>query len=235
MDADSIAASLARITDAVRATEAKYGRASGSVKLLAVSKTRPAAVVAGAFAAGQTAFGESYVQEGKRKIKEVGNDAIEWHFIGPVQSNKTRAIASLFSWIHSVDQEAIARRLSHQRPPGLAALNICIQVNISGEKTKSGTSPGEVGKILAATTALPGIRVRGLMAIPAPASEVVAQRQAFATMKRIFDEHCGAHQLDTLSMGMSGDFKAAIAEGATMVRLGTAIFGTRDATTQRGL
>ncbi len=229
METDArIAASLARVKDAIGAAEAQYGRAPGAVKLLAVSKTRPPAMIAAALAAGQTAFGESYVREAREKIEAIGDDKAEWHFIGPVQSNKTRHIASLFSWVHSVDRESVARRLSQQRSPELPALNVCIQINISAEKTKSGVAPADVGEILASAAALPGLKVRGLMAMPAPETEAARQRQAFAAVRRIFDAHSAAYDLDTLSIGMSGDFRAAIAEGATIIRLGTAIFGARE-------
>ncbi len=234
MGTGSIATNLKRVTDAIRAAEVKYGRAPGCVKLLAVSKTKPAAVISEAIAAGQTAFGESYVQEAQQKIERIGGGRIEWHFIGPIQSNKTRRIASLFAWVHGVDRGAVARRLSGQRPPGLPALNVCIQVNLSAEKTRAGVAPAGVGEMLETAAVLPGLKVRGLMAIPAPAGSD-RQRRAFAAVKHIFDAYSGAYALDTLSLGMSGDFEAAIAEGATLVRLGTAVFGARAQPAKRGI
>ena len=223
----SITDGIARANGAVRAAEVKYGREPGSVKLLAVSKTMPASAVTEALAAGQTAFGESYVQEARQKIAELGHDRVEWHFIGPMQSNKTRRVASLFSWVHGVDREVIARRLSGQRPAELPLLNVCVQVNISAEPSKSGVAPGELAEILETTAALPGLHLRGLMMMPGRESDVGRQRRVFAEARRIFDAHSGVYALDTLSMGMSGDFEAAIAEGATMIRLGTLIFGAR--------
>ncbi len=228
MEVDArIAANLDRVRGAVRAAEARYGREPGVVTLVAVSKTKSPAMITAAINAGQTVFGESYVQEARQKIKAVDNDRVEWHFVGPVQSNKTRHIAALFSWVHGVDRESIAKRLSQQRSSGLAALNACIQVNISGEKTKSGVLPEEVEEILVSTAALPRLKVRGLMVIPAPEADFGRRRRVFGKMRRIFDGYSRPYALDVLSMGMSGDFEAAIAEGATMIRLGTAIFGSR--------
>ena len=224
----SIAANLERVTAAISAAEIKYGCKAGSVKLLAASKAQPVDAVTAALAAGQIAFGENYVQEAQRKIERIGNRGIEWHFIGPIQSNKVGRIAAFFAWVHSVDRASLARRLSQQRPTEAAVLNVCIQVNISGEKTKSGIEPANIKELLDSSADLPGLKVRGLMAIPAPATDFAAQRCIFAKVKRIFDAHSGSYALDTLSMGMSGDFVAAIAEGATMIRLGTAIFGTRE-------
>ncbi|MDY7577978.1 YggS family pyridoxal phosphate-dependent enzyme [Herbaspirillum sp. RTI4] len=207
------------------------GRAPGSVQLLAVSKTFDAAAVADAVAQGQTAFGENYVQETLDKIATLaasGAPALEWHFIGPLQSNKTRQIAEHVDWVHSVERLKIAQRLSDQRPPQLPPLNICLQVNISGEASKSGTTVQDMPALAAAVAALPRLRLRGLMAIPAPGADVQQQRAAFAQVRVLFENlRAQGLALDTLSMGMSDDLEAAIAEGATIVRIGSAIFGAR--------
>jgi pyridoxal phosphate enzyme (YggS family) len=204
------------------------GRAPEQVRLLAVSKTFPADDVRAAAAAGQTAFGESYAQEALEKIALLTDLPLEWHYIGPLQSNKTRPIAEHFSWVHAVDRLKIAERLSAQRPTGLPDLNLCIQVNISGEASKSGVAPGEVLAMARAIAALPRLRLRGLMAIPEPAEGFEAQRAPFRRMRELLAElNAGGLPCDTLSMGMSGDLEAAIAEGATIVRVGTAIFGAR--------
>ncbi|ADN77145.1 alanine racemase domain protein [Ferrimonas balearica DSM 9799] len=207
---------------------AQAGRVGESITLLAVSKTKPAEMIREAYLAGARDFGENYLQEGVDKIDALQDLDIRWHFIGPLQSNKTRPVAERFDWIHSVDRLKIAQRLSEQRPSGKAPLNVCIQVNISAEQSKSGVNPAQLPELAAAVAALPGLRLRGLMAIPAPESDPEKQRQALAQMKQLFDalkaEHPG---LDTLSMGMSDDLEAAVAEGSTMVRIGTAIFGTR--------
>ena len=226
--AASIAANLQRVTAAIRAAETNHGRERGSVSLLAVSKTKPVETIIAAADAGQIAFGENYVQEAQKKIETLSEHNLEWHFIGPIQSNKTRHIAALFAWVHSVDRVSIAERLSRQRPAGLPDLNVCIQINISGEETKAGAAPAQIKEILDLSAGLPGLKLRGLMAIPAPTSDIVVQRRIFAEARRIFDSCADAYALDTLSMGMSGDFESAIAEGATIVRLGTAIFGARE-------
>lgn len=202
---------------------------AGSVRLLAVSKTFPAAAVREAYAAGQTAFGENYLQEALDKIEALRDLPLEWHFIGPIQSNKTRPIAEHFAWVHSVDRLKIAERLSDQRPSGLPPLNVCLQVNVSGEASKSGVAPEEVEALALQVARLPNLKLRGLMSIPAPESGEAAQRLPFARMREIF-QHLNRHgmALDTLSMGMSHDYPAAIMEGATIVRIGTAIFGQRD-------
>lgn len=204
------------------------GRDPAGVMLLAVSKTFPAEAVREAYAAGQRAFGENYVQEALDKIAALRDLPLEWHFIGPLQSNKTRVIAENFAWVHGVDRLKIAQRLSEQRTPGLPPLNICLQVNVSGEDSKSGVAPDEVEALASQVALLPRLKLRGLMAIPAPADEPAAQRLPFAQMRALLQQ-LKAHglQLDTLSMGMSHDFPAAIAEGATIVRIGTAIFGVR--------
>jgi pyridoxal phosphate enzyme (YggS family) len=207
------------------------GRPVRSVTLLVVSKTFPADAVREAHAAGETRFGENYVQEGLDKIATLADlrGALEWHLIGPLQSNKTRAVAEQFDWVHSVDRLKIAQRLSEQRPAHLAPLQICLQVNISGEASKSGLSPAEVPAVAQAVAALKGVQLRGLMAIPEPAEGEAAQRAPHRALRELLAS-LNAQQglaLDTLSMGMSSDMEAAVAEGATMVRVGTAIFGTR--------
>jgi pyridoxal phosphate enzyme (YggS family) len=214
----------------VTATEA-VGRRAGEVVLLAVSKTFQPDDLREAYRAGQTRFAENYLQEALSKIGALGDLAIEWHFIGPIQSNKTRPIAENFSWVHSVDRLKIAERLSAQRPPGLPPLQVCVQVNVSGEESKSGVAAEEVDELAHAISALPYVRLRGLMAVPAPADDAASQRLPFARLRELRDRlnRQGLH-LDTLSMGMSHDFAAAIAEGATMVRIGTAIFGARNYT-----
>ena len=205
------------------------GRPAGAVALLAVSKTFPAQAVREAYAAGQRAFGENYVQEALDKIEALRDLALEWHFIGPIQSNKTRDIAENFAWVHGVDRLKIAQRLSEQRPANMPPLNICLQVNVSGEASKSGIAPQEVAVLAREVVKLPNLRLRGLMAIPAPADDAAEQRLPFAQMNALLHQlNAGGLHLDTLSMGMSHDYPAAIAEGATMVRIGTAIFGKRD-------
>ncbi|MDD5058933.1 MAG: YggS family pyridoxal phosphate-dependent enzyme [Sideroxydans sp.] len=199
------------------------------VHLLAVSKTFPAQAVRAAYQAGQTAFGENYLQEALDKIEALRDLPLEWHFIGPIQSNKTRPIAEHFAWVHGVDRLKIAERLSAQRPPQLPPLNICLQVNVSGEDSKSGVAPQEVLQLAREVKQLPRLKLRGLMAIPAPAADAVAQRIPFAQMRSLLENLNGqGMMLDTLSMGMSHDFAAAILEGATIVRVGTAIFGNRN-------
>ncbi|HEY9146300.1 MAG TPA: YggS family pyridoxal phosphate-dependent enzyme [Thiobacillus sp.] len=210
-----------------RAAE-EAGRDAAEVTLLAVSKTFDAAAVRRLAACGQREFGENYLQEALDKQAALRDLPLEWHFIGPIQSNKTRAIAENFSWVHSVDRLKIAERLSVQRPAGLPPLQVCIEVNVSGEASKGGVAPAELPALAAAVAALPGLRLRGLMAIPAPASGVAAQRAAFRQVRELYDAlRARGLALDTLSMGMSGDLGAAILEGATIVRIGTALFGER--------
>lgn len=207
--------------------EQHYGRTPGSVKLLAVSKTKPIEAIQQLAALGQQAFGENYLQEALEKIQH--NPTLEWHFIGPIQSNKTKPIAEHFNWVHSVDRIKIARRLSEQRPANLGDLNILLQVNISKEDSKSGFMPEDIIAAVAEIKTLPGLVIRGLMAIPKAQDDVALQRQAFAQMFQLY--RALQHQLpqvDTLSMGMSGDLDAAIAEGSTLVRIGTDLFGARD-------
>lgn len=210
-----------------RAAEA-VGREPAGVRLLAVSKTWPADSVREAAAAGQRAFGENYVQEGVAKVEALAGLGLEWHFIGPLQSNKTRLVANSFAWVHSIDRLKIAERLSEQRDVHLPPLEVCIQVNVSGEASKSGVAPAELPELARAVAALPRLRLRGLMAIPEPTSDVALQRARFASLRQLREQlNAGGLPLDTLSMGMSDDLEAAIAEGSTMVRVGTAIFGGR--------
>ena len=203
-------------------------RHPGDIMLVAVSKTFPAGRIAEAFAAGQKAFGENHAQEAVEKITVLATLPLEWHFIGPIQSNKTRLLAQHVGWVHSVDRENIAQRLNAARPDGMPPLNVCIQVNVSGEAAKSGVAPGEEARLADAIARLPRLRLRGLMAIPEPTTEVTLQRQRFALLRELKDRLAArGHALDTLSMGMSDDLEAAIMEGATMIRVGTAIFGKR--------
>jgi hypothetical protein len=219
---------LADLKGRIAAAEARSGRPPGSVALLAVSKTRPAADLRAAWQLGQRAFGESRVQEALAKQAELGDLGIEWHFIGPLQANKTRPVAEHFAWVHSVDRLQVAERLSRQRPQALGPLQICVQVNVSGEATKSGVAPQAARALCEAVHALPGLRLRGLMAVPAPAESLEAQRAPFAALRTLWEGlRAGGLPLDTLSAGMTGDLEAAIAEGSTMVRIGTALFGPR--------
>ncbi|MFM0003911.1 YggS family pyridoxal phosphate-dependent enzyme [Paraburkholderia sediminicola] len=207
------------------------GRDTRSVHLLAVSKTFPAEDVRAAYNAGQRAFGENYVQEALTKIETLADlrATLEWHFIGPLQSNKTRPVAEQFDWVHSVDRLKIAQRLSEQRPDNLPPLNVCLQVNISGEASKSGVSVPEAVEVAQAIAALPKLNLRGLMAIPEPAGGIDEQRVPHRHLRELFERLCNdGLELDTLSMGMSSDLEAAVLEGATIVRVGTAIFGARD-------
>jgi pyridoxal phosphate enzyme (YggS family) len=223
--ATNLQAVRARIERAARAV----GRQSGDIALVAVSKTFPAEHIAQAHAAGQRAFGENYAREAVEKITKLGNLPVEWHFIGPIQSNKTSAIATHFQWVHSVAREKIAQRLDAARPDGLPPLNVCIQVNVSGEAAKSGVEPGEELKLAEAIARLPRLKLRGLMAIPEPTSNAALQRRRFALLRELKERLVArGYALDALSMGMSDDLEAAIAEGATVVRVGTAIFGQRD-------
>ena len=220
--AENISAISARIDNAAKAA----GRAPASIQLLAVSKTKPASAIREAHASGLRDFGENYLQEALTKQQELSDLPLIWHFIGPIQSNKTKAIAEHFDWVHSVDRLKIAQRLSEQRPAKLPPLNICLQVNVSGEDSKSGCAPAELPALAQAVSALPGLRLRGLMAIPEPTDDRTEQEAAFATLRQLQEQlDLG---LDTLSMGMSHDLEAAIAQGATWVRIGTALFGARD-------
>jgi pyridoxal phosphate enzyme (YggS family) len=205
------------------------GRPRDAVRLLAVSKTFGAEAVHDALAAGQLAFGENYVQEGVDKIATVGAvPGIEWHCIGPLQSNKTRPVAEHFDWVQSIDRLKIAQRLSEQRPPQRAPLQVCLQVNVDGGANKSGVSPAELPALAAAVAALPRLRLRGLMAIPEPAPDAETARAVFAQVRALFDQlNADGLGLDTLSMGMSDDLEAAVAAGSTMVRVGRGVFGAR--------
>ena len=221
----NLQAVLKRIDDAAR----KFGRNPDDISLLAVSKTWPASDVREAVDAGQRAFGENYVQEGVEKTVELAGLELIWHFIGPLQSNKTRRVAETFDWVHSVDRLKIAERLSEQRPDSLPPLQICLQVNVSGEETKSGVSLSELPQLAQQVARLPRLRLRGVMAIPAPLEDFDAQRRSFRRVREAFElTRSEGLALDTLSMGMTHDLEAAIAEGATMVRVGTAIFGERN-------
>jgi len=218
---------LQRIETAARAC----GRAPSSVRLLAVSKTFPADAVRAVHSAGQRAFGENYVQEAAAKRAALADlPDVEWHLIGPLQSNKTAQAAAAFDWVETVDRVKIAQRLSAQRPAGMPPLSVCIEVNVSGEASKSGVPPGEVLPLAREIAALPGLRLRGIMGVPAPTDDVSLARSQFRALRACF-EACRAagFAVDTLSMGMSADVELAIAEGATEVRVGTAIFGPRSA------
>ena len=231
---NDIAHNLAQVRDKISAAALRCGRASEDVALLAVSKTKPASAVAEAIDAGQRAFGENYVQEGVDKIRhfqEQGVTGLQWHFIGPLQSNKSRLVAEHFDWCHTVDRLRIASRLSDQRPAGMPPLNILIQINISDEQSKSGIPLAELDALAAQVAELPGVCLRGLMAIPAPVSNYERQFAVAQQMAVAFDAlKLRYPTVDTLSLGMSDDMEAAIAAGSTLVRIGTAIFGARDYT-----
>jgi len=222
----TIADNIGLVRERIRAAAQSAQRDESSVHLLAVSKTKPAQAVREAYAAGMHDFGENYLQEALSKQLELTDLPLSWHFIGPIQSNKTRAIAENFAWVHSVDRLKIAQRLSEQRPAELPPLNICIQVNVSGEASKSGCTPADLPALAQAISALPRLKLRGLMAIPEPTDDRAEQDAAFATVR---DLQASLNlPLDTLSMGMSHDLESAIAQGATWVRIGTALFGARD-------
>jgi len=228
----TIAQNLQAVEMTIVAAAEAVGRPRTGVQLLAVSKTFPPEAVLEAVGAGQRAFGENYLQEALDKIEAVSaalpGQRLAWHFIGPIQSNKTRPIAASFDWVHTVERLKIAQRLSEQRPAGLAPLNICLQVNISGEATKSGAAPADLPELARQVALLPNLRLRGLMAIPEPETDVTKQRAAFAQLRALYEAlRGGGLALDTLSMGMSADMAAAIAEGATIVRVGSAVFGSR--------
>jgi pyridoxal phosphate enzyme (YggS family) len=226
----TIASNLQAVRARIERAAQTAGRHADAIELVAVSKTFPATSIEQAHAAGQRAFGENYAQEAVRKITELAlvSPSPIWHFIGPIQSNKASLIATHFQWVHSVEREKIAQRLNAARPAGLAPLDVCIQINVSGETTKSGAQPGDAVRLADALAQLPRLRLRGLMAIPEPTTDVALQRRRFALLRELKDQLAArGHALDTLSMGMSDDLEAAIAEGATMVRVGTAIFGSR--------
>lgn len=229
----TIATNLTAIKDLILTYEKKYGREEGSVKLLAVSKRQSIEKIKAAVEAGQVAFGENYLQEALLKIRILADPPLEWHFIGPIQSNKTRKIAEHFAWVHSIDNVKIAKRLNDQRPAHLPPLNVCIEVNVSGELTKSGVSLKDTASLTAYCFSLPRLKVRGLMTIPAFHASFIEQRQAYNKLYTLWQQlHQHHGSLDTLSMGMSNDFEAAIAEGSTLIRIGTAIFGERDVSDQ---
>jgi pyridoxal phosphate enzyme (YggS family) len=220
----SIHDNLQAVRDRIARAAEAAGRTPASVTLLAVSKIHPASLVEQALAAGQRAFGENYVQEAAEKMEALPGRDIEWHLVGPLQSNKTRIVAGRFAWVHTVESEKIARRLSGQRSGNLPALNVLIQVNVSGEATKSGVPPSDVEGLCLLVSRMPRLKLRGLMAIPEPG----ADRARYRELKVLFEKLKDRFQFDTLSVGMSDDLELAIAEGATMVRIGTAIFGARN-------
>ncbi len=222
----TIAENIAKVGERIRAAAHACGRDDATIGLLAVSKTKPAAAIRQAHAAGLRDFGENYLQEALQKQSALAELDLVWHFIGPIQSNKTRAIAEHFDWVHSVDRLKVAERLSSQRPAQLPPLNVCLQVNVSGEASKSGCNPEALAELARAVAALPRLRLRGLMAIPAATQDSHQQHAAFARLRQLKEQL--PLNLDTLSMGMSHDLEAAIAEGATWVRIGTALFGARD-------
>ena len=226
----TIADKLQQVRTRIDAACKACGRDPTSVRLLAVSKTFPEAALRAAHAAGQSAFGENYVQEGVAKIQALADlrSAIEWHCIGPLQSNKTRVVAEQFDWVHSIDRLKIAQRLSEQRPAGMAPLQLCLQVNVDGGANKSGVTPSEALALARQVVELPNVRLRGLMAIPEPAESFEAQRALFLRATALYEElRAAGMPLDVLSLGMSADLEAAVAAGSTMVRVGTAIFGGR--------
>jgi hypothetical protein len=222
----TIAENIAKVGERIREAAQASQRDYAAIGLLAVSKTKPAAAVRQAHAAGLTDFGENYLQEALDKQAELSDLPLSWHFIGPIQSNKTRPIAEHFAWVHSVDRLKVAERLSAQRPAQLPPLNICLQVNVSGEASKSGCTPEQLPALAQAVSQLPNLKLRGLMTIPQPTDDLATQHAAFARLRQLQDSL--NLDLDTLSMGMSHDLEAAIAEGATWVRIGTALFGARD-------
>jgi len=225
----AIASNLQAVKFRIEKAALAAGRNPSEVQLLAVSKTWPLACIMEAVAAGQSAFGENYAQEGVDKIRAAPERSLQWHFIGPLQSNKTRLVAEHFDWVHSVDRLKVAERLSEQRPADCQPLQVCLQVNVSGEASKSGCPADEALALCRSIVALPNLRLRGLMAIPEPVDNFAAQRAPFRQLRELRERIGNAGlALDTLSMGMSHDLEAAIAEGATIVRIGTAIFGERN-------
>ncbi len=227
---DTVQARLQAVRERIAAACIRAGRRPESVCLVAVSKTFPASAVREALAAGQRAFGENYAQEALDKIQALKDSSPgpEWHFIGPLQSNKTRAVAGAFDWVHSIDREKVAVRLSEQRDPGAPPLQVCVQVNVSGEASKSGVEPEKLRELADSVVKLPRLALRGLMAVPEPTEDQALQRRRFAQLRTLMETlNAAGFALDTLSMGMSADLEAAIAEGSTLVRVGTAIFGER--------
>jgi pyridoxal phosphate enzyme (YggS family) len=229
MDERLLSDNITKLLERVRLSAEKSQRVTGDICLLAVSKKHPAEAVRAAYRQGLREFGESYIQEAVAKVAELDDLPLKWHFIGPIQSNKTRAIAENFDWVHSIDRSKIARRLSDHRPGEMADLQVCLQVNISGEASKSGVSIEDLPQLVSEVIALPRLQLRGLMAIPAPSNDPTAQRAAFAELRLALEKmQALAPAMDTLSMGMSDDLEAAIAEGSTIVRVGTGIFGSRN-------
>jgi pyridoxal phosphate enzyme (YggS family) len=225
----TITLELQAVRRRIECAAAAAGRDASEVTLLAVSKRVPASYIREAHVAGQNLFGESYAQEGVRKITQLADLDVEWHFIGPIQSNKTRQIAEHFQWVHSIDRAKVAARLHEARPATLPPLNVCIQVNVSGEGSKSGVAPGEERALASVIGELGRLRLRGLMAIPEPTSDTALQRRRYRLLRTLQHELSAAgHAVDTLSIGMSDDLESAIAEGSTLVRVGTAIFGSRE-------
>jgi pyridoxal phosphate enzyme (YggS family) len=212
----------------IRQAAEAAGRNPAAVTLVAVTKAQSAETIALAATAGVTDFGENYLQEASAKMDRLADLELRWHFIGGIQSNKTRAIAERFDWVHSIDRLSVARRLSEQRPFHAPPLNLCIQVELVPEPNKGGIAPEDVGPLAAAAAELPRVRLRGLMCVPPPQPDAAAERGVFARLRTLLEElNADGHELDTLSMGMSGDFESAVAEGATLVRIGTALFGSR--------
>lgn len=233
MSHTAIASRLQQVRERIACAERAHQRPPGSVMLLAVSKTQPVDNVRAAIAAGQRAFGENYVQDGQGKIDALAAEDLEWHFIGPIQSNKTRNITSHYAWVHSVDRERIARRLSEQRPPDMPPLNVCIQVRLANGLDRAGVDPDALAALAEQIHALPGLRLRGLMGMPEAASDFEAQREPFRRLRELQAAlQVKGFDLDTLSMGMSGDLEAAVAEGSTLVRVGTDVFGPRQPSAQ---
>ena len=229
MDKQQLSHNIAQLLSRVRRSAEKSQFSNSDILVVAVSKTRPASHIRWAYESGLSHFGENYLQEALSKIDELKDLPLCWHFIGPIQSNKTLSIAEHFDWVHSVDRDKVARRLSDQRSPHKSPLQVCLQVNVSGEDSKSGVTLAALPDLAKTVLALPGLNLRGLMAIPAAGSDEKQQRRDFASMRAALSElQALAPGLDTLSMGMSADLEAAIAEGATMVRVGTALFGPRN-------
>jgi len=225
---NAIETNLLTIRELIGKFEQKYGRTPGSVKLLAASKFQPLAKLESAIKLGQHAFGENYLQEALEKISFLANESLEWHFIGSIQHNKTKKIAEHFSWVHSIASEKIAQRLNDQRPPSLPPLNVCIEVNMSGESSKSGITIEDAKRLVEVCASLPRLKLRGFMTIPAPSDHFDEQLKPFTALAELLALLQKKYpQLDTLSMGMSEDYEAAIAAGATIVRIGSAIFGER--------
>ncbi|WP_456407949.1 YggS family pyridoxal phosphate-dependent enzyme [Thiolapillus sp.] len=225
---NSLQQRLSQVQEQIRSFAVSCDRDPTTVRLIAVSKTRPASEIREAWEAGQKAFAENYLQDALQKMPLLGDCDIEWHFIGRIQSNKTRAIAENFAWVHTLSSLKHARRLNDQRPATQPPLNVCVQLNLTGEQSKSGIAEQELAPLLEKLTALPHLRLRGLMTMPAATASTAEQHQLFAQLRQLLEQmNEGGYALDALSMGMSGDMRAAICEGATMVRIGTAIFGPR--------